>query len=112
MPNHKKQLAKLTSITAAACLLISGCEILVKNDIKKFAEAQTSECSGKIGEIAVVKGSEGADNYQSVAEVTIDNESYELKMDVKTGPGGTIIEADNSPCLEHKLKKGIQSIFQ
>ena len=96
---------------ALAVLMLTGCEIALSDEVRKFAEEQTKNCDGKVEKVAVVKAAEGGNHYEGLAEVRVGEEEYSLNMKIKTGAAGSILEAENDVCAEHAIKTGIRQIF-
>ena len=101
----------VTPIALAAILLLSGCELLYKNEVRLFAEDLVEECDGKVDSIAIVKSGKGRNIYDALAIAIIDGEKYNINMEVKTGLDNGIISSDDNPCLEHGIKTGVKEFF-
>jgi len=98
-------------ISLAATLLLSGCELLYKDEVRVFAEDLVKECDGKIESVAIVKSGQGGNIYDALAVAIIDGEKYNVNMEVKTGLDNGIISSDDNPCLEHGIKTGVKEFF-
>ena len=101
----------LRPIALTAIFLLSGCELLYKDEVRAFAEDIVKECDGKIDSIAIVKSGKGENIYDALAVAIIDGEKYNINMEVKTGLDNGIISSDNNPCLEHSIKTGVKEFF-
>ena len=98
-------------IALATTLLLSGCELLYKDEVRVFAEDLVKECDGQIDSVAIVKSSKGGNIYDALAIAIIDGEKYNVNMEVKTGLDKGIISSDDNPCLEHGIKTGVKKFF-
>ena len=98
-------------IALAAIFLLSGCELLYKDEVRLFAEDLVEECDGKVDSIAIVKSGKGSNIYDALAIAIIDGEKYNINMEVKTGLDNGIISSDDNPCLEHSIKTGVKEFF-
>ena len=101
----------VTPIALTAILLLSGCELLYKNEVRLFVEDLVEECDGKVDSIAIVKSGKGRNIYDALAIAIIDGEKYNVNMEVKTGLDNGIISSDDNPCLEHGIKTGVKEFF-
>ena len=104
-------MGSVRSIALAAIFLLSGCELLYKDDVRAFAEDLVKECDGKIDSIAIVKSGKGGNIYDALAVAIIDGEKYNINMELKTGLDNGIISSDDNPCLEHGIKTGVKEFF-
>ena len=95
----------------AGVLLLSGCELIFKDDVKIFAEELVKECNGKIDSVAIVKSAKGDNIYEAVAIAIIGEEKYDIDIELKTGLGDGIISSNDNPCLEHSIKSGVKEFF-
>ena len=100
-----------TAIALAATFLLSGCELLYKDEVKVFAEDLVKECNGKIDTIAIVNSGKGNNIYDALAVAIIDGEKYNIKMELKTGLDSGIIRSDDNPCLEYAIKTGVKGFL-
>ena len=98
-------------IALAAIFLLSGCELLYKDEVRLFAEDLVEECDGKVDSIAIVKSGKGSNIYDALAIAIIDGEKYNINMEVKTSLDNGIISSDDNPCLEHSIKTGVKEFF-
>lgn len=98
-------------IALAAIFLLSGCELLYKDEVRLFAEDLVEECDGKVDSIAIVKSGKGSNIYDALAIAIIDGEKYNINMEVKTGLDNGIISSDDNPCLAHSIKTGVKEFF-
>ena len=98
-------------IALAATILLSGCELLYKDEVRVFAEDLVKECDGQIDSVAIVKSSKGGNIYDALAVAIIDGEKYNVNMEVKTGLDKGIISSEDNPCLEHGIKTGVKEFF-
>jgi len=105
--------AKLGSLILAASALAvtSGCELLHENEGKKFAEETVKRCSGVVSSFTLVPSSSAKNQYEGLAKIEIDGEEYDLSLLLKAGAKGSIIETDDDPCTEHKVRKGLQGLL-
>ena len=104
------RLAKGT-VTIGIAMVMSGCELLHESEAHRFAEKQVDRCGGEITSFALVPSPKGKNLYNGLANVKIDDETYELELEVTAGAKNSIIKTSDDPCAEHQLRKGIKEFL-
>jgi len=104
------QKTAMALLTVPTLMVLAACELIHEKEGKKFAEEVVSKCNGEVISFTLVTAPEGKNLYEGLARVKIEEDIYDLSIELKTGANGAIGSTGDDPCSEHKVKKGIQSL--
>jgi len=89
------------------CLLLTGCEVVVRDDARDFVEETVAECGGTVTEMVLVSDGLFTNKLTGYARVEIGAEEYTPSLSVTVGVEQSLIEMDSDPCALYPIEESL-----
>ena len=92
----------------AVCLLLTGCEVALRDEVRTFVEENVAKCGGTVKEVVLVSDGLLTNKLTGYATVQIGAEEYKPALSVTVGIEHSLIQMDSDPCVLHQIQEPLR----